>query len=76
MSFLPADTEPNVLMDWVVANDVARPNVVATRHVSILIVQRDVITVERRWRRLNRSGRRRICRARAEANPANKTDQD
>jgi hypothetical protein len=76
MSFLPADTEPNVLMNWIVTDDVVRPNVVATRHVSILIVQRDVITVERRWRRLNWSGRRGICRARAEANPANKTNLD
>jgi hypothetical protein len=45
MFFLTADAEPNVLMNWIVANDVVRPNIVAIGHVAVHVVQSDVIAV-------------------------------
>jgi len=77
MFFLPADAEPDVLTQWIVPHNVGRPDIVSPCRVPILVVQSNVISVERRWCRLNRSGRRRIVRDTCgQAGEANKPDND
>ena len=53
MLFLPADAKPKVLMQWIVPNNIVRPNIVSLGYVSVLIEQRDVIAVDWRWRRMD-----------------------
>jgi hypothetical protein len=74
---LPADPKPNVLMDWIVANDVIRPNIILMGHMSVLVVERYVISMQRGGRRMNRGWSRWSCRnARREASKAYETSND
>jgi len=74
MSLLAADTEPNVLMDWIVPNDIVWSDIVSLGDVSVLVIQRDVISVERRRRRTNWARCRRI--GRDTCGKANEADDD
>jgi hypothetical protein len=74
--FLAVDAKPNVLMNWIVTDDVGRPDIKSIGHVSVNVVQCDVIAMKRRWRRLNRSGPRLICRTCNERRKTNEVDED
>jgi hypothetical protein len=60
--FLAADAKPNVLMNWIVAHNVIWPDIVSLGDVSVLVVQREVISMDRRRRRTNWAGCWRIGR--------------
>jgi len=77
MFLLAADTEPNVLMDWIVPNDIVWPDIISLGDVSVLVIQRDVISMERRRRRTNWAGCRRIGRDTCgQPGKANEADDD
>lgn len=76
MFLLAAGPKPNVLVDWIVADNVVSPNIISLTHVSVHIVQRDVIAMERRWCRWHRAGRGWICRTCSEARKTDETNED
>jgi hypothetical protein len=41
-------------MQWIVSDDIVRPDIVSLAHVSLLVVQGDVISMEGRRRWLDR----------------------
>ena len=74
MFFLPADAKPKVLMKWIVPNNIVWPNIMSLGYVSVLIEQRDVITVSWRGRRMDWG---RIWRCTSdEAGKADEADKD
>jgi hypothetical protein len=76
MFFLAADAEPNVLVNWIVANDIVCPDIISLGDVSVLIVQREVIPVKRRWRGAYWTGHRRSGRTCDQAGNANERNDD
>ena len=76
MLHLATDAERNVLMDWIVANDIVWSNIISLGDLAVLVIQREVISMERRRRRTNWTGCRWIGRTGGQAGKANEDDDD
>jgi hypothetical protein len=54
MPFLASDAKPNVLMDGIVPDNIVWPDIISLGYNTILVVERDVISVCRHGRWLHR----------------------